>query len=100
MAKWANADAATVMTAAVCLLPAQDHFDLSVWAFEKLADMKWGVISIQYRQVDCGYQPYKKASGTSWPGEFPPMSQAKDKDGGYYYQLSASDFVGKIGKGK
>lgn len=21
-----------------------DHFDLSVWAFEKLADVKWGVI--------------------------------------------------------
>jgi hypothetical protein len=29
----------------------QDHFDLSVWAFQKLTDMKWGVIPIQYRQV-------------------------------------------------
>jgi len=23
-----------------------DHFDLSVWAFEKLADLKWGVIAL------------------------------------------------------
>jgi hypothetical protein len=27
-----------------------DHFDVSVWAFEKLADQKWGVIGIKYRQ--------------------------------------------------
>jgi hypothetical protein len=26
------------------LLSLQDHIDLSVWAFEKLADRKWGVI--------------------------------------------------------
>ncbi|KAI7842555.1 hypothetical protein COHA_003792 [Chlorella ohadii] len=23
-----------------------DHFDISVWAFEKLADLKWGVIAL------------------------------------------------------
>lgn len=23
-----------------------DHFDISVWAFEKLADVKWGVIAL------------------------------------------------------
>jgi hypothetical protein len=28
----------------------QDHFDVSVWAFEKLADKKWGVVGIKYRQ--------------------------------------------------
>jgi hypothetical protein len=30
------------------LLPVcpQNHFDLSVWAFQKLTDMKWGVIPI------------------------------------------------------
>jgi len=27
-----------------------DHFDVSVWAFEKLADKKWGVIGLRYRQ--------------------------------------------------
>jgi hypothetical protein len=26
-----------------------DHFDVSVWAYEKLADKKWGVIGIKYR---------------------------------------------------
>lgn len=45
------------VTVTVCLLLSpwllvtQDHFDLSVWAFQKLTDMKWGVIPIQYRQV-------------------------------------------------
>eukprot|EP01024_Parvocaulis_polyphysoides_P047019 TRINITY_DN4455_c0_g1_i1.p3 TRINITY_DN4455_c0_g1~~TRINITY_DN4455_c0_g1_i1.p3 ORF type:complete len:196 (+),score=11.90 TRINITY_DN4455_c0_g1_i1:198-785(+) len=50
-----------------------DHFDLSVWAFEKLAELKWGVISVYYREVDCGYQPYKRAYspyGEHW-GEEP-----------------------------
>lgn len=30
------------------------HMDLSVWAFEKLADVKWGVMAIKFRPVDCG----------------------------------------------
>ncbi len=30
-----------------------DHFDVSVWAFEKLADKKWGVVGIKYRQGGC-----------------------------------------------
>eukprot|EP01025_Chloroclados_australasicus_P069664 TRINITY_DN985_c1_g1_i2.p2 TRINITY_DN985_c1_g1~~TRINITY_DN985_c1_g1_i2.p2 ORF type:complete len:386 (-),score=39.93 TRINITY_DN985_c1_g1_i2:2864-4021(-) len=51
-----------------------DHFDLSVWAFEKIAELKWGVISIQYREVACDYQPAKKAQippqGEHW-GEEP-----------------------------
>jgi len=37
------------------------HFDLSIWAYEKLADTKWGVIAVEWRDVDCGYQPTKKA---------------------------------------
>jgi hypothetical protein len=44
----------------------------SVWAFEKLADMKWGVINIAFRQVDCGAQPEKRASAGGFPGVFPP----------------------------
>jgi hypothetical protein len=26
-----------------------EHFDVSVWAYEKLSDVKWGVIGIKYR---------------------------------------------------
>lgn len=40
-----------VQTAANCLCPCtaagdMDHFDISVWSFEKLADLKWGVIAL------------------------------------------------------
>eukprot|EP01026_Neomeris_dumetosa_P080375 TRINITY_DN888_c0_g2_i2.p2 TRINITY_DN888_c0_g2~~TRINITY_DN888_c0_g2_i2.p2 ORF type:complete len:431 (-),score=43.94 TRINITY_DN888_c0_g2_i2:1812-3104(-) len=38
-----------------------DHLDLSVWTFEKLAETKWGVIGLQYREVTCDYQPPKPA---------------------------------------
>lgn len=34
---------------------------MSVWAFQKLADMKHGVIAVQYRKVDCGCQPSNEA---------------------------------------
>lgn len=34
-----------------------DHFDLSVWAFEKLADRRWGVIGLEYRRVPCDFKP-------------------------------------------
>lgn len=27
------------------------HFDMSTWAFEKLAANKWGVIGIEFREV-------------------------------------------------
>lgn len=37
-----------------------DHFDLSVYAFEKLASTKWGVIGIKYRPVPCYHNPWKK----------------------------------------
>ncbi|KAG2427408.1 hypothetical protein HXX76_012344 [Chlamydomonas incerta] len=37
------------------------HFDVSVFAFEKLADVKWGVIGIKYRRVPCDYKPAKRA---------------------------------------
>ncbi len=33
------------------------HMDLSVWAFEKLADTKWGVIATKWRDVDCNAKP-------------------------------------------
>lgn len=37
------------------------HFDLSTWAYEKLADKKWGVIGIEFRRVPCSYKPPKPA---------------------------------------
>lgn len=52
-----------------------NHFDISVFAFEKLAELKWGVIPIEYRRVACDAKPEKKAGWTSTPlpGEFPPL---------------------------
>lgn len=47
-----------------------DHFDLSVWAFEKLADKKWGVIGLKYRPVPCDYVPANPAPPIAEP--FPP----------------------------
>eukprot|EP01025_Chloroclados_australasicus_P018455 TRINITY_DN196_c0_g1_i5.p1 TRINITY_DN196_c0_g1~~TRINITY_DN196_c0_g1_i5.p1 ORF type:complete len:418 (-),score=51.86 TRINITY_DN196_c0_g1_i5:3505-4758(-) len=38
-----------------------DHLDLSVWAFEKFADTKWGVIGLQYQEVPCDHKPWKVA---------------------------------------
>lgn len=35
---------------------AHRHFDLSFWAFGKLAEHKWGVIDINYKFVDCPSQ--------------------------------------------
>eukprot|EP01023_Acetabularia_acetabulum_P032814 TRINITY_DN3067_c0_g1_i1.p1 TRINITY_DN3067_c0_g1~~TRINITY_DN3067_c0_g1_i1.p1 ORF type:complete len:384 (+),score=37.32 TRINITY_DN3067_c0_g1_i1:229-1380(+) len=44
------------------------HFHLSVWAFEKIAHTKQGVIGLQYREVPCNYIPPKRAR----PVENPP----------------------------
>ncbi|KAI8470465.1 MAG: RlpA-like double-psi beta-barrel-protein domain-containing protein-containing protein [Monoraphidium minutum] len=38
------------------------HMDLSLWAFEKLADIKWGVIALEWRDVACDYRPTKQAA--------------------------------------
>eukprot|EP00775_Hariotina_reticulata_P008069 gene8070-8264_t len=48
-----------------------DHFDVSVWAWEKLADKKWGVIGIKYRQVPCGYKPEKPAPPVANASPYP-----------------------------
>ncbi|KAL4856466.1 Expansin-A32 [Chlorella vulgaris] len=37
------------------------HFDMSLWAFEKLADLKLGVAGIEFRRVPCGYRPANPA---------------------------------------
>eukprot|EP01026_Neomeris_dumetosa_P042068 TRINITY_DN3496_c0_g1_i13.p1 TRINITY_DN3496_c0_g1~~TRINITY_DN3496_c0_g1_i13.p1 ORF type:complete len:299 (-),score=29.97 TRINITY_DN3496_c0_g1_i13:914-1750(-) len=47
-----------------------DHLDLSIWAFEKLAEPRWGVIGLSYREVPCDHQPQKQAAQPIEP--FPP----------------------------
>jgi hypothetical protein len=42
------------------------HMDLSIWAFEKLAQPKWGVIAVQSRTVPCWYKPRQAARVPSW----------------------------------
>lgn len=37
------------------------HMDMSIYAFEKLADTKWGVIATEWRDVPCWYKPNKRA---------------------------------------
>jgi hypothetical protein len=54
----------------------------SVWAFEKLADMKWGVIPIQYRQVDCSKGGGRSGANGGFPGVFPPGACARAWGGG------------------
>ena len=41
--------------------PFPSAVDLSVWAFERLADKKWGVIGIKWREVPCDANPEKLA---------------------------------------
>ncbi|KAL6761931.1 RlpA-like double-psi beta-barrel-protein domain-containing protein-containing protein [Haematococcus lacustris] len=62
------------------------HLDISTYAFEKLADKKWGVIPMKYRQVPCGYVPNKVASVPRGSSPSPPeyaapwgWSASKDK---------------------
>ena len=43
------------------------HYDLSVYAFEKLADLSWGVIGLKWRRVPCNLTPYKLAPTPSNP---------------------------------
>lgn len=51
-----------------------EHLDMSIWAFEKLALTKWGVIGLQYRGVPCNYLPTLSAPRISnaTPGIQPP----------------------------
>jgi hypothetical protein len=61
------------------------HFDLSLWAFEKLADTKLGVIAVEWRDVPCGNKPNKPAKNPwgqrSGPDRSPPggWNPAMDK---------------------
>lgn len=61
------------------------HLDLSIWAFEKLADTKWGVIATTWRDVPCWHRPQKWAKVPSWrkqtPGQKPPAGFRRSMDG-------------------
>jgi hypothetical protein len=52
------------------------HMDISLWAFEKLADLKWGVIGMEWRDVSCSYKPALQARSpfgrTSMPDNYKP----------------------------
>lgn len=52
----------------------QEHFDLSIWAFERLAKKEVGVIGLLYRPVPCNYTPAKPAPkpANPTPGVPPP----------------------------
>jgi len=61
------------------------HLDMSIWAFEKLADTKLGVIAVEYRDVPCSHKPSKPARNPwgqrSGPDRGPPggWNPAQDK---------------------
>lgn len=44
-----------------------EHLDMSIWAFEKLAPTKWGVIGLQYRAVPCSFSASSPAPEISNP---------------------------------
>eukprot|EP01026_Neomeris_dumetosa_P053047 TRINITY_DN4730_c0_g1_i9.p1 TRINITY_DN4730_c0_g1~~TRINITY_DN4730_c0_g1_i9.p1 ORF type:complete len:413 (-),score=50.89 TRINITY_DN4730_c0_g1_i9:2292-3530(-) len=50
-----------------------DHLDISVWAFEKLAELRWGVIGLKYRQVSCDHKPDKVAPEPAHPFSATPV---------------------------
>ena len=50
---------------------------LSQCSVTQIADKKWGVIGVRYRQVDCGKQPDQWAySGSPTMGIFPTVEEA------------------------
>lgn len=54
------------------------HFDISTESFARLADLKWGVIGTQWRQVDCDYVPDNPApvvDTTMYASALPDSSQ-------------------------
>ncbi len=54
------------------------HLDLSTWAFERLAQKKWGVIAVSWRDVPCWHKPKNVARVPSWSKPTPPPSWYKE----------------------
>lgn len=60
-----------------------EHFDLSAWAFEKIAELRWGVIGLKYRgPVPCDYKPSNPAADVPYPspGQDPPIGSRPVRD--------------------
>ena len=72
------------------------HMDISVWAYEKLADTKWGVIAIEWRDVDCKYQPSKKA----WKPWGSPTGAWRQPPGGWQSSMDKRKEYREHGWGK
>eukprot|EP01023_Acetabularia_acetabulum_P058773 TRINITY_DN698_c0_g2_i1.p1 TRINITY_DN698_c0_g2~~TRINITY_DN698_c0_g2_i1.p1 ORF type:complete len:381 (-),score=77.62 TRINITY_DN698_c0_g2_i1:467-1609(-) len=73
-----------------------DHIDLSIWAFEKLAHPKWGVIGLKYRQVPCDVAVDKPAlpAVTPFPGLPAPEGETCPK--GQWESMSQTNVVQPI----
>ncbi|KAI8474618.1 MAG: RlpA-like double-psi beta-barrel-protein domain-containing protein-containing protein [Monoraphidium minutum] len=69
------------------------HLDVSHWAFEKLADTKWGVIATEWRDVDCGYRPAKQAR-RPWGGKTSMPDWYKPRPGWNRWMDKRIAFVG------
>jgi hypothetical protein len=61
------------------------HLDMSVWAFERLAEKKWGVIGISWRDVPCWYKPKNAAKQPWW---------AKPTPAPYWYKAPCEHLLG------
>lgn len=74
----------------------------AVWAFEKLADKRWGVIGMRYRPVPCNYSPAVVAPSPASPspGQAPP-SGAKNPHRGWNWQEYGDNAGGwwRLGEG-
>jgi hypothetical protein len=55
------------------------HTDLSVWAFERLARKRFGVMALRYREVPCNYYPENPAKDAEnpTPYDYPPKQARK-----------------------
>lgn len=73
----------------------QPHLDLSIWAWERLADTKYGVMGLKYRTVPCDYQPQKTAALAPKPSDagYIPQSRRIPRDWPEYWPNSVTPNV-------
>ncbi|KIZ06273.1 hypothetical protein MNEG_1676 [Monoraphidium neglectum] len=71
------------------------HMDISVWAFEKLADTKYGVIGMEYRDVDCGYRPANPAKNP-WGGRTSMPPKLRPRPGWNRWQDKRLPFMREV----
>jgi hypothetical protein len=73
------------------------HMDLSLWAFEKLADAKWGVMALEWRDVSCSHRPSKPAQ-KPWGGRTPMPENYKPRPGWNRWMDKRIAFLGNGGR--